>query len=137
MNRTTQPEKRAADSHLPLRPSSGERELAAKPPPYGQSHQTDGFTRMETLFVVGVLALGALLILPELAKTTQRAAGTSCVNQLKSIGVAFRLIERLRRQESVPSPRRTDSQRLTGVAVRIVRSDDRRRSMENLPGSRE
>jgi len=46
---------------------------------------------MEILFVVGVLALGALLILPELAKTTQRAAGTSCVNQLKSTGVAFRL----------------------------------------------
>jgi prepilin-type processing-associated H-X9-DG protein len=89
--RAPRTKKPPADSRLPLRPRSGEREFAANPQSDGQSHQLDGFTRMEVLFVVGVLTLGVLLILPELAKTTQRAAGTSCVNQLKSMGVAFRL----------------------------------------------
>jgi prepilin-type N-terminal cleavage/methylation domain-containing protein/prepilin-type processing-associated H-X9-DG protein len=51
-----------------------------------------GFTLTELLIVIGAVALVALL-LPALAATQRKTARINCVNNLKEIGVAFRVWE--------------------------------------------
>lgn len=49
------------------------------------------FTAVELLVVVSVLALLAGMLLPALSKTNRRAPKITCVNNLKQIGIGFRL----------------------------------------------
>ncbi|HTJ00370.1 MAG TPA: hypothetical protein VL527_15935, partial [Dongiaceae bacterium] len=48
-------------------------------------------TLIEVLVVIGVLVVLAALILPALAKAHQKEARIQCVNNLKQIGLSFRL----------------------------------------------
>jgi prepilin-type processing-associated H-X9-DG protein len=57
------------------------------------ANRTKGFTGIELLVVIGVLALVAALLLPALAAAKRKSARIGCVNYLKQFGLAFRLWE--------------------------------------------
>jgi prepilin-type processing-associated H-X9-DG protein len=57
------------------------------------TNRTWGFTKVELLVVIGVLALVAALLLPALAAAKRKTARIGCVNCLKQINIAFRMWE--------------------------------------------
>ena len=57
------------------------------------TNRTRGFTRIELLVVIGVLALVAALLLPALAAAKRKSSRIGCVSILKQTGIAFRLWE--------------------------------------------
>jgi prepilin-type processing-associated H-X9-DG protein len=54
---------------------------------------TNALTRVEVLVVIAVLVVAVALILPVLAKAKRKSSRISCANDLKQIGIAFRLWE--------------------------------------------
>ena len=54
-------------------------------------NRTRGFTRVELLVVIGVLALLAALVFTALNAAKRKSARIGCVNCLKQTGIAFRL----------------------------------------------
>jgi len=56
-------------------------------------NRIQGFTWVELLVVIGVLALVAALLLPALAAAKHKSARINCVNGLKQINIAFRMWE--------------------------------------------
>lgn len=59
--------------------------------PLERRYRSRGITLIEALVVMAILAMLAMVVLPQLARRYRRASRVNCVNQLKHIGIAFRL----------------------------------------------
>jgi prepilin-type processing-associated H-X9-DG protein len=60
---------------------------------YRTRRRASGFNRIELLVVIGVVALLAAVLLPALAAAKAIARRINCVNNLKQVGIAFRVWE--------------------------------------------
>src|SRR4051812_31998030 len=113
----------SADS-LKLLPRSGER--ARKPLNFSRISERIGFTLIEMIGVMAIMAIIALALAPVFIKQLDQLAGDKEFKQLKALGEGFR--QGVMRTKTIPDQTGWDTMAATNIGLEIsqVRLNDRR-----------